>query len=99
MKHAPRRSCRGRRAGAARDGAPGTLKLRRPPPRRGVSPNTSRAMANAGTATEAEAVHTEAAEIMLVDHNGDMDASLAHAHDLVLVHPGSVVAYRLLGEL
>jgi hypothetical protein len=56
-------------------------------------------MANAGPATEAEAVRAEAAEIMLADHDGYMDTSLSRAHDLVLVHPGSVVAYRLLGEL
>jgi hypothetical protein len=55
-------------------------------------------MANAGVATAAEAVRVEAAEIMLADHDGDMDASLAH-RDLMLVHPGSVVVYRLLREL
>jgi hypothetical protein len=59
-KRAPGWSCRGRRAGAARGGAPGTPELRRPPPRRSVSPNTSCAMANAGAANEAEAVRMEA---------------------------------------
>jgi hypothetical protein len=77
--------------GVAEDAEQGrrAVELRRPPPRCGVSPNTSRVMANAGVATEAEAVRAEAAEIMLCDHDGDMDVLLAPAHDLVLVHPRS----------
>jgi hypothetical protein len=72
-------SCRGCRARAARGRASRTPELRCPPPRRGISPSTSRAMANAGAATEAEAVRAEAAEIMLADHDSDMDASLTCA--------------------
>jgi hypothetical protein len=98
-KRAPGRSCRGRRAGAARNGALETPKLRRPPPRRGLFQNTSRAMANVGATTEVEAVRAEAAEIILADHDGDMEASLGRARDLALMHPSSVVAHRLLGEL
>ena len=51
-------------------------------------------MASTGMATEAEA-----ANIMLADHNDDIDASLAHAHNLVLAHLGSVAAHHLLGKL
>ncbi|CAN6363291.1 unnamed protein product [Urochloa humidicola] len=47
----------------------------------------------------AEAIREEATEILLIDHDGQMDAALARARALMLAHQDSAVAHRLLGEL
>ncbi|CAO2149506.1 unnamed protein product [Urochloa humidicola] len=56
-------------------------------------------MADAAAAAAAEAVREEATEILLIDHDGQMDAALARARALMLAHQDSAVAHRLLGEL
>ncbi|CAO2142230.1 unnamed protein product [Urochloa humidicola] len=50
-------------------------------------------------AAAAEAIREEATEILLIDHDGQMDAALARARALMLAHQDSAVAHRLLGEL
>ncbi|XP_004980687.1 uncharacterized protein LOC101765117 [Setaria italica] len=55
--------------------------------------------AGADAAAAAEAVREVATEILLIDHDGQMDAALARARALMLANQGSAVAHRLLGEL
>nr|TKW01482.1 hypothetical protein SEVIR_8G184000v2 [Setaria viridis] len=55
--------------------------------------------ADAAAAAAAEAVREVATEILLIDHDGQMDAALARARALMLANQGSAVAHRLLGEL
>ncbi|CAL4987001.1 unnamed protein product [Urochloa decumbens] len=56
-------------------------------------------MADADAAAAAESVREEATEILLIDHDGQMEAALARARALMLAHQDSPVAHRLLGEL
>ncbi|CAL4992045.1 unnamed protein product [Urochloa decumbens] len=56
-------------------------------------------MADADAAAAAEAVREAATEILLIDHDGQMEEALARARALMLAHQDSPVAHRLLGEL